>query len=80
MKSILSNLAARYQGKKFFATLGTIGAGVLLIKMGHTTEGAALIATAVGSFNVGQGIADSKQPGKWLAATLEETLAPISRD
>lgn len=75
MKSIFSNIAARYQGKKFFVTIASVAVGAYLIKTGNVEAGVTVITGGIGSFNIGQGIADSKQAG---AATFEHSLSPIS--
>lgn len=60
MKGLLAKLASRITSSKFLLTAGTIGYGVILIRQGNVMEGATLIAGATGTYNVGQGMADSK--------------------
>lgn len=57
MKGLFAKLASRLTSSKFLLTAGTIGYGVILIRQGDVMEGATLIA---GTYNVGQGMADSK--------------------
>jgi hypothetical protein len=77
MKSLFSKLASRLTSSKFLLTAGTIGYGVILIRQGDVTEGVALIAGATGTYNVGQGLADSK-PTPATAQDAANLAAPIA--
>ena len=68
MKTLLSKLASR----KLLTTVGAYALGGYLISQGHVEAGTALIGIAQGSYNVGQGMADSKTGGTLIEGVVTE--------
>ena len=56
----MNTLLAKLKSRKFLSTIAAYALGVYMIKSGNITEGVALIAAAQGSYNLGEGIADSR--------------------
>lgn len=58
----MKGLFAKLKSRKFLLTVGSIAYGAYLVRTGNVTEGVTIITGGLGTYNIGQGMADAKAP------------------
>jgi len=56
----MKKIFAKLNSRKLATTVGAWALGIYMIRAGNVTEGVAVITGAQASYNIGQGLADSR--------------------